>query len=175
MAGRGHTGGMTLPSIRPALLLAGLAAGAALAVAWYAETALGVVPCALCLVERWPWRIAVASCLLGLALPFRWDRLVLAAAALSVFVTVVVAAVHVGVEQGLWPSPLPGCAAPRLGGGSIAERLASMPARPAKPCDEPTYVIAALPLSTAMLNLLYGLAFSATAATYLRLTRRSAA
>jgi disulfide bond formation protein DsbB len=39
-------------------------------------------------------------------------------------------------------------------GGSIAERLAHMPAAPAKPCDDPTYLIHGLPLSMAGMNLL---------------------
>ena len=42
-----------------------------------------------------------------------------------------IAAVHVGVEFRWWPSPMPECAAPKFGGGSIADRLASMPLRPA--------------------------------------------
>ena len=53
--------------------------------------------------------------------------------------------VHVGVEQGWWPSPLPECAAPNLGGGTMAERLSRMPLFPSKPCDEPTYVVPGLP------------------------------
>ena len=71
-----------------------------------------------------------------------------------------VAAVHVGVEFGWWASPLPECAAPRFSGGSIAERLAAMPARPSKPCDEPTFLIPGVPVSMAAMNLLFALAFS---------------
>ena len=75
---------------------------------------------------------------------------------------------HVGVEQGAWPSPLPECAAPVLGSGTMAERLARMPAKPAKPCDEPTFLIPGLPLSMAAMNMVYaalvfaGLAYTAT-------------
>ena len=83
------------------------------------------------------------------------------------------AVVHLGVEARLWPSPLPECEAPHFTGGSIAERLASMPARPAKPCDEPTYILPGLPLSTAALNLIVSLAFSAAVAIFLARSRRS--
>ena len=69
------------------------------------------------------------------------------------------------MELQWWPSPLPECAAPHLSGGSIAERLASMPARPAKPCDDPVYPVDAIPISFAQLGLLYALAFSAGVAT----------
>src|SRR5947209_14864941 len=72
-----------------------------------------------------------------------------------------VSAVHVGVEMKWWPSPLPECAAPRLSGGSIADRLASMPVRPARPCDDPTFLIPAIPVSLAAMNMLFALAFSA--------------
>jgi disulfide bond formation protein DsbB len=116
------------------------ALGAALGSEYYG----GLVPCALCLVERWPYRIAAA--LLWL--------IVLCMAA-----TVAIAGVHVGVEQGWWPSPLPECAAPSFGGGSIAERLARMPRTVAKPCDTPTFLIPGLPLSMAGMNLALGLAF----------------
>ena len=79
---------------------------------------------------------------------------------LAMLVDAALAVVHVGVEQHYWPSPLPECAAPRFTGGSIAERLAQMPARPAKPCEDATYLIPGLPISMAAMNLLYALAFA---------------
>lgn len=82
-----------------------------------------------------------------------------------------VAAVHVGVEFSWWPSPLPECAAPHIT-GSVAERLASMPARPSKPCDEPTFLIQAVPLSMAAMNMLFALAFAAALAICLAVSRR---
>ena len=128
--------------IRLALAFAALAAGAALGGALAAERFLGVVPCALCLVERWPWRIAFFVVLAGLLLPRGPARAALALAALVVLGGAGIAAVHVGVEAKLWPSPLPECAAPRfIAGATIAERLAAMPERPAKPCDEPTFIV----------------------------------
>jgi disulfide bond formation protein DsbB len=143
--------------IRAAALTLTAAAAAALGVAFAAEWWGGLVPCALCLVERWPWRIAIALGVVALLLP---SRLVLAAAIATLLAGAALGAVHVGVEQGLWPSPLPECAAPRISGGTVAERLASMPATPSKPCDEPTYLIPALPVSMAALNTLYALALA---------------
>ena len=52
-------------------------------------------------------------------------------------------------------------------GGSIAERLARMPAVPAKPCDEPTFLLPFLPVSMAAMNLLYALAFATALAIFL--------
>ena len=160
---------------RLALAVAALAAAAVLGGALGAETFLGVVPCALCLLERWPWRIAFLVVLVGFFLPRRLARVALTLAGLVVLGGAGVAALHVGVEANLWPSPLQECAAPRFVGGSIAERLAAMPERPAKPCDEPTYVVPGVPVSTAALNLLVSLAFSGAIAIFIgRSSRRTA-
>lgn len=146
--------------VRLALAGAALAAAVALLGALAAEKFLGIVPCALCLLERWPYRIAIVLAVIGLFLPRRAARWALAASGLVVLAGGVIAAIHVGVEWGFWPSPLPECAAPHFAGGSIAERLAAMPAHPAKPCDEPTYILPFLPLSTATLNLIFALLYA---------------
>jgi len=148
-------------SYRTAGLAAALAAAAVLGAAIASERWGGLVPCALCLVERWPYRIAVILGLAAALLPPNASRAALALLALTVLAGAVVAAIHVGVEFHWWPSPLPECAAPTFGGGSIAERLARMPAVPAKPCDDPTYLIAGLPLSMAQMNLLFALLLTA--------------
>lgn len=153
--------------------LAGTAlAGAGLAVALASERWGGLVPCALCLWERWPYRVAILLGLLAVLLT-RLRRPLLALMALTMLAGAALGLVHVGVEQGWWPSPLPECAAPSFGGGSIAERLARMPARPAKPCDEPTYLIPSLPVSMAAMNLLLALALACFLAISAATSRRS--
>ena len=137
-------------------LLAGLALGIALASEYWG----GLVPCALCLVERWPYRVAIALGILATILPVTAGRPLAWLAALTMLVGAGLGVVHVGVEWGLWPSPLPECAGPDLRGLSIAERLARMPATPAKPCDEPTYLVPFLPVSMAAMNLLLALAMA---------------
>ncbi len=139
-------------------MLAVLAGAAALGVALGSEWFAGLVPCALCLVERWPWRLAIGLGILGLLLPQRFARYVLALIALVVFVGAVEAAVHVGVEAKWWPSPLPECAAPHLVGGSAGSLFASMPDKPSKPCDDPTFLVPGLPVSMAATNLVFALA-----------------
>jgi disulfide bond formation protein DsbB len=154
------------------LAAAALFGAVVLGSAFAAESLLGEAPCALCLLERWPWGIAIGVAVLGLLLPRRPARAALALAGLVVLGGAAIAAVHVGVEAGLWPSPLPECAAPRFSGGSIAERLASMPERPAKPCDEPSYPVPGLPVSIAAMNLIASLAFSAAIGGFLARNRR---
>ena len=150
--------------IRTLAILAALGAAGALGIAFASEVWGELVPCALCLVERWPYRIVIVLGLLAAIAPARMVRILLALAVLCLVGDAAIAAVHVGVEFKWWSSPLPECAAPHISGASIAERLASMPARPSKPCDEPTFLIPGLPLSMAAMNMLFALAFAAALA-----------
>ncbi len=156
---------------RTLAVLAALGAAAALGIAYASEIWGELVPCALCLVERWPYRIVIVLGLLAAVAPPRLARPLLCLAIAALLADAAVAAVHVGVEFSWWPSPLPECAAPHIT-GSVAERLASMPARPSKPCDEPTFLIQAVPLSMAAMNMLFALAFAAALAICLAVSRR---
>ena len=158
---------------RPATLVATLASALALGAALASERWMGLVPCALCLLERWPYRIAMGVGLIAFLVP-RVRRPLMAVMALVLLAGAGLGVVHVGVERGWWPSPLPECAAPDLGHGSMAERLARMPLLPSKPCDEPTYLIPGLPVSMAAMNLLLGLALAAFLAMSLATRRRTA-
>jgi disulfide bond formation protein DsbB len=164
----------TLP-LRTVALLGSLAAAAALAVAHGTEIWGGLPPCPLCLWQRWPYRVAVVLGIVGALAPTRFTRAIILAMVVTIAADAAVAAVHVGVELGAWPSPLPSCYAPTFRpGASIAERLAAMPFRPDKPCDEPTFLIPGLPLSMAAMNLIYALVFAATLAVPLFRPRRRA-
>jgi len=153
------------PRMASALAIALLAAAAPLfAVA--SETWWGLSPCALCLWQRWPYWAAAGLAALGLVLPRRGRAAMLGLAGAAALVSGGIAALHVGVEQGWWPSPLPGCAAPRAAAGaarSVDDLLRGMAAAPNKPCDQPTYLIPGLPLSMAAMNLLYALGLGALA------------
>jgi disulfide bond formation protein DsbB len=151
---------MTRPGIRGLALASSLAAALALGIALASEFWGGLVPCALCLWERWPYRVAIALGLLASIAPHRWARVLLVLLVVSMLAGTALAVVHVGIEQHYWQSPLPECTAPHFTGGSIAERLTRMPVRPAKPCEDAAYLIPGLPLSMAAMNLLYALAFA---------------
>jgi disulfide bond formation protein DsbB len=136
-------------------LIAAIAAAAALGVAVASERWGGLVPCALCLLERWPYRIAIVLGLAAALLPAQMARIALGLLALTMLGGLVLGVIHVGVEVHWWPSPLPECAAQVSRGGSVADLLASMPAAPSKPCDDPTYLIPGLKLSMAAMNLIF--------------------
>ena len=166
---------MRVLAIRNVAILSALAAGFALALALASERWGGLVPCALCLLERWPYRVAIVVSLIAVVVPRAAAQALLAMVTALMLAGVVLGAIHVGVEWKLWPSPLPECAAPHLTGGSIADRLAQMPTRPSKPCDEPTFLIPGLPLSMAAMNLLYALMFAVVLGWVLWKDRRSVA
>jgi disulfide bond formation protein DsbB len=151
---------MRMPQTHSAAILSVVAAGLGLGIALASQRWGGLVPCALCLLERWPYRVAIVLGLVAFFLPAAPARLVLALTALTMLASAALAAVHVGVEQGWWQSPLPECAGPQLGTGGISERLAAMPLRPAKPCDAPSFLVPGLPLSMAAMNLMYSLVFA---------------
>jgi disulfide bond formation protein DsbB len=162
-----------IPRLRIALLLSVLAAASALGIALASERYGGLIPCALCLLERWPYNIAIDLGLIGLIVPRRLARIVLMLLALDILAGAAIAFVHVGVELRFWPSPLPECAAPHITGGSVADMLSHMPDLPSTSCDDPTYLIRFIPVSMAEMNLIYALAFFAILAIFLVRSRRS--
>jgi disulfide bond formation protein DsbB len=151
---------MTVPATRTIALACAVAAGLALGIALVAEHWGGFAPCALCLWERWPYRVIVVLGLVAAVLPRDMGRILLWVAALAALAGAALGAVHVGVEQHLWPSPLPECAAPTFNGGSIADMLKAMPVQPAKPCDSPSFPVPGLPVSLAAMDLLYAASFA---------------
>ncbi|WP_173567980.1 disulfide bond formation protein B [Acetobacter ghanensis] len=129
-----------------------LAGCAALGVAWWTQHQLGIMPCELCLWERWPWRVLIVIGVLAPFLPARLGRLALWMCAPVLLVAGGLAVCHAGVEWQWWPSPFPACHAAHVVGRTLAERWASMPLVPSKPCDAPTYLIPGLPVSMAVMG-----------------------
>ena len=150
-----------------ALIILALAAAAPL-FAQGSESWWGLAPCELCLWQRWPYWVAAGFALFALALP-RLGEVLLGLAAFAALVSGAIGAFHLGVEQGFWPSPLPGCRAAMVGGAmSIDEMMKSLAATPNKPCDAATYLISGLPLSMAAMNMIYGLGLGALSLTFSR-------
>lgn len=90
------------PRLAPAL--AALLAALALAGAFVAEYVFHLLPCILCIYERWAYGVALAGGLLGLALArHRGARLAFTWLAILGFLAVFAISVyHVGVEEGWW-------------------------------------------------------------------------
>ena len=131
-------------------LTCGIAGPAALLLAALGFQYLGdLAPCPLCIWQRWPHAITF---LIGMVfLIFRW-RLVAVSAAATLAIGAMIAAYHVGVEQGLWQG-LPNCA------GDGIEHLAgeqlldfSAPLATVVDCSQPAWEF--LGVSMAALNAL---------------------
>jgi len=153
-------------SFRAAGAVTAIFALAALGVAYFAQDVLLLVPCELCLWERWPYRAVVALGVLAALLPRRAARVVLGLAALALLGDVGIAGLHVGVEWHWWNSPLPEC-------NGILRPGEPLPAIPARPCDEPVFLIPHVPVSMAAMDLLFALAFALALSLYvLRRQRR---
>ncbi len=133
---------------------------AALLVALGSEWWGGLEPCALCLVGRWPYRVAIGLAVLGLVVPRRFAVWCAGSVVLAMLGSAAIGVVHVGVEAKLWPSLLSGCVARFTPGGGMAD----LPARPAKPCDDPAYLISGLPVSMAAMSLIFSLGSAAAMA-----------
>jgi disulfide bond formation protein DsbB len=138
---------------RLAGLAVALAALAALGVAYYVQDFDSLYPCPLCLLERWPYRIVILLGLLAAITGGLPARLILGLAVLTLLGDAAIAFVHVGVEFHWWQSPLPEC-------NGILSPGAALPMTPAKPCDEPTFLIPHLPVSMAAMDFLYAVLFA---------------
>jgi disulfide bond formation protein DsbB len=102
---------------------------------------VGLVPCELCLLDRWPWYAAIG--ISGLALALRQTagaRPVALLLALCFLISTGFGGYHVGVEQHIFAGP-GACTASSLSGQSVEELLARLKATPAVRCDVPQWTL----------------------------------
>jgi disulfide bond formation protein DsbB len=158
----------TRSAARPALVAAMAIGGVAaltLAGAWFFQLVLGIVPCPLCLEQRYAYYLAIPlAVLLAVAAakdaPRGWLIAGLALLALAALGNAVLGGYHAGVEWGFWPGPTE-CSGPvgNLGSaGSLLDRLATVKVIR---CDEVQWRF--LGLSLAGYNVLISLLMAAIA------------
>ena len=112
----------------------------------------GLMPCSLCLWQRWPHIIIVL--LAVIALFARMPRLLLSAIAIIAVISVILAAYHAGVEWKLWSGP-DGCTASLTNIGDLTSLTDSLLSTPVVRCDEVAWSF--LGLSMAGWNSLFSL------------------
>ena len=112
----------------------------------------GLMPCNLCLWQRWPHIIII--CLALIALFLRTPRLVLTAIAITGATSFILAAYHAGVEWQLWSGPR-GCTASLTSGDDLTSLTDSLLAAPVVRCDQVAWSF--LGLSMAGWNSLFSL------------------
>ena len=93
----------------------------------------GLMPCSMCLWQRWPHIIIVFLAVIALFL--RMPHLVLTAIAITAATSVILASYHAGVEWQLWSGPI-GCTANLTNSGDLTSLTDSLLATPVVRCDE---------------------------------------
>jgi disulfide bond formation protein DsbB len=152
------------PALTAALAVTAIAA-ATLAGAWFFQLVLGLVPCPLCLEQRYAYYLAVPlGVLVAIAAARDAPRgIVLAGLALLTLAALgnaVLGTYHAGVEWKFWPGPS-SCtgAALKFGGGSLLDQLDKVKV---VPCDVVQWRF--LGISLAGYNALISLLMAALAA-----------
>lgn len=131
------------------ILLAGAGSAMLLVTVFAFQYAGGLVPCSLCVWQRWPHAAGVVLAVLGVTLLWRYYRVVCAVGALTMLVGAGLALYHSGVERGWWdgPSACTASASLDLPADQLLDRIM---AAPMVRCDEIPWDI--MGLSMANLN-----------------------
>jgi len=101
----------------------------------------GLVPCELCLYQRWPYYAVIALMALTLGIGRRsFSRAALGLAAAIFVASAVLAFYHVGVEQHWFAGPT-ACTGDPLAGGSLEEIRKRLSETPVVRCDVPQWTV----------------------------------
>lgn len=155
----------TSPALAASLAVT-LMAAATIAGAWFFQLVLGIVPCPLCLEQRYAYYLAIPlGLLIALAVRRGAPRPLLLAGlailALASLANAWLGAYHSGVEWGFWKGPTD-CSGPVVNLGSATDLLSRLDTVKVVRCDEVQWRF--LGLSLAGYNLLISLLMAAIAA-----------
>jgi disulfide bond formation protein DsbB len=137
------------------ILLATAGSALTLAGAYFFQHVVGILPCHLCLLQRWPHAIMVLIGLVALAVP---GRLLPLAGGITALVSTGLAIYHSGVERKLWAGPASCTGGEDLSGLSGADLLSTELASPIVQCDQISFQI--LGLTFANMNIAGSLLFA---------------
>lgn len=140
-------------NVRSAGLITGFIGAAALGLAYYAEYVLHMVPCELCLLERWPYRITIVFGVLALLLGGSAGRFLVALAAVVMLANVGISGLHVGVQLHWWASPFPEC-------NGILTLGAPLPMVPSVSCARGVYLLHWLPMTMSQMDFIGSICFT---------------
>ena len=139
-------------SANQGILICGAISASLYAGALWFQYVGGLMPCNLCLWQRWPHIIIVLIAVIALFV--RMPRAVLSAIAVIAATSVILATYHAGVEWQLWSGP-GGCTASLTSSVDLTSLTDSLLATPLVRCDEVAWSF--LGLSMAGWNSLFSL------------------
>ena len=131
----------------------------------------GLVPCELCVAQRWPYGAALLLGLLAYFADGRLRALLLGLAALALAVDAGIALFHAGFEYGWWEGPST-CTAPSGAADSLDALRAQLNATPVVACNRPAWSFAGI--SMAGFNFAWALLLFLVTAALARRVRRAA-
>jgi disulfide bond formation protein DsbB len=140
----------TSPARRAGVILAVIVL--ALGGAWFLELAVGLAPCKLCLMQRWPWYAAMPLAALALAIagPIGYPRAARPAFAMLAAIFMIGAALgayHAGVEWGWWPGPADCGGRVQTGPANASDLLSAMEKTRIVSCTEVSFKLLGLSLA----------------------------
>ena len=119
----------------------------------------GLVPCEMCMWQRWPHLAAICLAFIAILLALRGGpraaRAFVALAALAVILSGAIGVFHAGVEYHWWRGPA-ACTAPAFS-GSAQDVLAQIMAAPVIRCDAPQWTL--FGVSLAGFNAIFSIGF----------------
>ena len=134
---------------------------AALATAFIAQYVFGLIPCVLCVLQRWPYAIALVLSLALLVIRKKANApvgLLLTLCGVAFTIGGAIAAFHVGVEQHWW-SGTPGCLVHPIAEGSIEDMRKSLLAKVTEArCDEISWTLFGLSMTVYNVAMSFALA-----------------
>lgn len=139
-----------------------------LGAALISQYAFGLLPCEMCIWQRWPHGAAIAlglcALLLGRGLP---GALLLVLAAAAVLISGGIGYFHAGVELGWWDGPS-ACSGGSLSGVSTAEAIQAIFDAPLVRCDEVAWSFLGVSMAgwNGILSTLFGFAALIAARAY---------
>lgn len=121
----------------------------ALCVALLGQYVFGLYPCEFCLLQRYPYGVAIAAGIASLLLPrmgSAWKCVVIIGA-LALLATALLGAYHTGIERG-WVDYTGGCVADASATGSIEDLRAQILNAPQVSCADAAAMVAGLSMAT---------------------------
>ncbi len=134
-------------SRRHLIVIAGLGSVALFGGALWFQYWIGLLPCTMCLWQRWPHRIAIGLAVVGVVVP----RAVIAwLGALSMLVNAGLALLHTGVERAWWDGPqvCSAAAAQDVGALSVEDLFDTTTGPVIVLCNEAAWIFAGLSMAS---------------------------